>query len=157
MESENLSIKQIENVLSSEISNWLRWGRNKDYLPPSFRCPLGYLYIPKRGDLEAALYRPIPIKPLEAVEFERLVTALPTKHRQAFVMYHLNRAMVNGRIEEKKRRVFEMARVLGVRKSRFYELLGQAHNMIFRSWKRNQKYFYQGGQIEEKGVYNPLN
>lgn len=139
MDSENLGIRQVENILSNEISNWLRWGRSKDYLPPSFKCPLGFLYIPKRGDLEATLYRPIPIKPLEAVEFERLVTALPVKHRQAFVMYHLGRALINGRIEQKKRNGYEIARLLGVHRSRYYVLLTQAHNMIFRRWQRVQQ------------------
>lgn len=135
MEHENLGIKQIEKILAREISDWLRWGRNKDYLPVSFRCPLGFLYVPKRGDLDANLRRKPPINLLEVVEFERLVVALPVKHRQAFVMYHLGRAEINGRVEERKRTGYEIARLLGVHRSRYYVLLAQAHNMIFRNWK----------------------
>lgn len=139
MDSEYLGIKTIEKILAREISDWLRWGRSRDYLPPSFRCPLGYLYLPKRGDLDAHRYRAPPINLLEVVEFERMVIALPAKHRQAFVMYHLGRAEVNGRIEEKKRTGYEIARHLGVHRSRYYVLLTQAHNIIFRGWKQTQE------------------
>lgn len=138
MEHENLGIKTIEKILATEISDWVRWGRSKNYLPVSFRCPLGFLYVPKRGDLQAKLYKPAPINLLAVVEFERLIVALPTKHRQAFVMYHLNRARVGDRIIEKKRPYYEMARLLGVQKSKFYDLVGQAHNIVFRSWKHQQ-------------------
>jgi hypothetical protein len=138
MDEENLGIKQVEKILAREISDWLRWGRNKDYLPVSFRCPLGYLYKPMRGDLEANLRRQPPINLLEVVEFERLVIGLPDKHRQAFVMYHLGRAEINGRVEERKRTGYEIARLLGVHRSRYYVLLTQAHNMIFRTWKQHQ-------------------
>lgn len=138
MDSENLGIKQIEKILSSEIADWIRWGRNKDYLPPSFRCPLGYLYVPKRGDVDVDRYRRAPVNLLEVVEFEKIVIALPTKHRQAFVMYHLDRAEINGMVIEKKRSGYENARLLGVHRSRYYVLLTQAHNMVFRDWKSEQ-------------------
>lgn len=138
MQEETLGIKQIEKILSREISDWVRWGRNKDYLPPSFRCPLGFLYLPMRGDLEVRLYKPAPINILEVVEFERLVMSLPVKHRQAFVMYHLDRALVNGRIVERKRSGQDNAKLLGVHRSRYYVLLAQAHNMVFRDWKAIQ-------------------
>lgn len=139
MESENLEIKQVVKILYKEINEWLRWGRGKDYLPPSFRCPLGFLYLPPRGDLEARLYKPVPINFLEALEFERIVVGLPVKHRQAFVMYHLDRAHINGRIVEKKRTGYEIARLLGVHRSRYYVLLTQAHNMVFRDWRQQQE------------------
>lgn len=135
MESENLGIKTIEKILATEISDWVRWGRSKNYLPVSFRCPLGFLYVPKRGDLQAKLYKPAPINLLAVVEFERLVIGLPTRHRQAFVMYHLNRALIGEKIVEKKRNTYDMARLLGVRKRQFHDIVLQAHNMIFRNWK----------------------
>ncbi len=138
MESENLGIKQIEKILAVEISDWLRWGRNKDYLPPSFRCPLGYLYVPKRGDLEANLYRRAPVNLLQVIEFEKMVIGLPVKHRQAFVMYHLDRAEINGKVIERKRSGYENAKLLGVHRSYYYVLLTQAHNMVFRNWKLQQ-------------------
>lgn len=139
MESENISTKQIEKILSKEISDWIRWGLNRDYLPPSFRCPLGYLYVPKRGDLEPRLYRAAPVNLLAVVEFERLIVGLPVRHKQAFVLYHLNRIKIGDKVIEKKRSGLEMARLMGIQKSRFYEILEQAHNMVFRDWKKGQE------------------
>ncbi len=135
MDSENLGTKQIEKILSAEIRDWLRWGRGKDYLPVSFRCPLGFLYVRPRGDLDIGRYRAPPINLLAVVEFERIVVALPAKHRQAFVMYHLNRIAINEKIEEKKYTYSEMARLLSLQKTQFYTVLGQAHSMVFRNWK----------------------
>lgn len=138
MQEESLGIKQIEKILSREISDWIRWGRNKDYLPPSFKCPLGFLYLPFRGDLEVRLYKPIPVNLLEVVEFEKLIVSLPEKQRQAFVMYHLNRANINGKVIERKRSGQDNAKLLGVHRPRYYVLLTQAHNMVFRKWKAIQ-------------------
>jgi hypothetical protein len=135
MESENLGTKQIEKILSTEISDWIRWGSSRDYLPPSFRCPLGFIYVPKRGDLEANLYKPAPIHLLNVFEFEKIVVSLPKKHRQAFVMHHLSLANVNGRVVKKKRTGYENARLLGVTRTKYYAILSQAHNLVFRKWK----------------------
>lgn len=139
IDSENLGIKQVEKILSREIGDWLRWGRNKDYLPVSFGSVLGRLYVPMRGDLETKLYKPAPINVLDVLEFEALVVALPVKQRQAFVMHHLNRAIVNGKVVEKKRGGAENAKLLGVHRSRYYVLLTQAHNLIFRKWQKLQQ------------------
>jgi hypothetical protein len=152
MQDETLGIKKIEKILSREISDWIRWGRNKDYLPPSFRCTLGFLYLPMRGDLEVRLYKPVPVNLLEVIEFEKIVISLPVKHRQAFVMYHLDRALVNGRIVQRKRSYKDNAKLLGVHQTRYYVLLAQAHNMIFRKWKdlqdlKQEKYFQTSGKI----------
>jgi hypothetical protein len=139
MESETLGIKQIEQILSRELSDWLRWGRGKDYLPVSYGSLLGKLYVPKRGDLEATLYKPAPINLLEVLEFEKIVIGLPKKHKQAFVMHHLGRAHVRGRILEKKMGGAEIARHLGVHRSRYYVLLNQAYRMIYWRWKKQQQ------------------
>lgn len=135
MEAENLGIKQIEKILSNEIMDWLRWGKSKDYLPSSFRCPLGQMYIPKRGDLEANLYKPMPVNELQALAFEKIVIGLPTKHRQAFVLHHLGRVHKRGRIIEKKLNGYDIAKLLGMHRSRYYVILAQAYNMIFHRWK----------------------
>jgi DNA-directed RNA polymerase specialized sigma24 family protein len=139
MESENLGIRQIEKILSSEITDWLRWGRNRDYLPPSFRCPLGYLYVPKRGDLEANLYRRAPVNLLRVIEFERIIVSLPKKRRQAFVMHHLHRALVRGRVIETKMTASDYARLLGVSRTDYFTLLNQAHNLVLRKWQEQIK------------------
>lgn len=138
-ESENLGIREIEKILASEIGDWIRWGQNKDYLPASFRCPLGFLYVPMRGDIEATLYsKPKPIKVLSVIKFERIVVRLPSRHREAFVMYHLNRAKVRNRVIERKRSGYEMGKLMGVSKAKFYGLVSEAHNMVFRNWQASQ-------------------
>lgn len=138
MDSENLPTKQIEKILSREISDWIRWGHQKDYLPPSFKCPLGFLYVPRGGDREVILSRPAPINLLAVVEFERLIVTLPMKLREAFVMYHLNRARIYGKVIERKRSAQEMGQVLGVQKRQFYTIVEQAHNLVFRNWQLKQ-------------------
>ena len=137
-ESENLGTRQIEKILSREISDWIRWGRNKDYLPPSFKCPLGFLYVPRGGDREVILSRPPPINLLAVVDFEQIIVGLPAKLRIAFVMYHLNRAKINDRIVERKRSAQEMGKILGVQKRQFYTMVEQAHNQVFRKWKKKR-------------------
>jgi hypothetical protein len=139
MQEETLGIRQIEKILAREISDWIRWGRNRDYLPPSFRCPLGFIYLPMRGDLEVRLYKPVPVNLLQVVEFEKIVISLPEKHRQAFVMYHLDRALINGKVIERKRSGQDNAKLLHVHRSMYYVLLTQAHNLIFRKWKSVQE------------------
>lgn len=139
MESENLGTKQIEKILAREISDWIRWGRNKDYLPPSFKCPLGFLYVPRGGDREVILSRPAPINLLAVIDFERLVVGLPVKLRMAFVMYHLNRARINNKVIERKRNAQEMGQLLGVQKRQFYTIVEQAHNLVFRTWKQERE------------------
>lgn len=140
MKSENLGIRQIEKILSREILDWLRWGKGKDYLPPSFKCPLGYLYVPLRGDLEITLYRSPPVNLLEVLDFEKVVVSLPEKHRQAFVLHHLGRVHKRGRIVEKKLNGYEVAKVLGVGRTRYYVLLAEAYNIIFNRWQRKNKH-----------------
>jgi hypothetical protein len=132
---EDVGIREVEKILSSEIYNWIRWGNSKDYLPPSFKCPIGQLYVPMRGDLEARLYKAPPIDILGAIAFEAVVVTLPEKHRKAFVMHHLGRAVVRQTIRIKKRNGYEIARLLGVHRSRYYVLLKEAHNMVLRRYK----------------------
>ena len=158
MKSEYLGIEQIEKILSTEIKDWIRWGRNKSYLPPSFKCPLGFLYLPMRGDLEVTLYKPAPVNLLSVLEFEKLVVSLPTKHRQAFVMHHLSRVEINGKIVVRRCKGAESARLLGVSRTRYYTILTKAHNSIFQKWQKIQedisKIKVQGGlQNHENNLY----
>lgn len=148
------SIKDIERLLGSELRNWLRWANSKDYLPKSFGSILGQLYVPMRGDLQARLYKPVPVDILGAVAFEAIVVTLPEKHRKAFVMYHLGRAVVKDRIVTKKRNGYEIARILGVHRSRYYVLLREAHNMIFRRFGRPMPNFAEPNQDSQGSAKN---
>lgn len=134
MEFEKLGTKQVETILSGEIKNWIIWGRKKDWLPVGFRCPTGYRYVQPLGDVYESSYRAPFCDELQAVEFERVIVWLPDKHRQAFVMYHLDRAATGRGVIKVKGRD-RKAELLGVHKSRYHELVGQAHNMLLRKWR----------------------
>lgn len=122
--------KAIEQILQYEIQNWMQWGRRRDWMPVSFRCPLGYLY--KSSDVMSGtpVRRP-QVNEVGAGAFERMVVSLPEKHRQAFVMHHLGRAAVKGQIKILKG-YDQNAQLLGVAKSKYYEFVQQAHSMVLR-------------------------
>lgn len=126
--------KDIERILFRELDNWIRWGKKRDWLPVSFRCPLGFLYKSVDKDYEAPPERlPDPIDSLAAVKMERLVMGLPARHRTAFVMYQLGKAAVDGEIRIVKGRD-DAARLIGVQKSQYHDIVRQAGNMVLRGW-----------------------
>jgi hypothetical protein len=132
--------KAIEQILYYEIENWLRWGRNRNWMPVSFRVPLGYLF--KSSDVHEASVRRPEVKEGDAADFERIIIALPEKHRQAFVMYHLERAVVNGRVISIKGRG-QAQQLLGLQKSRYHEVVNQAHSIVLRECQRSKLVFAQ--------------
>lgn len=130
---ESLGTKEIESILRHEIDNWIRWGKKRDWMPVGFRCPLGFMY--KSTDVHVGAYRALPSDEGSASKFERIVIALPERHREAFVMHQLDKAHVSGWIVILKGRD-DKARIMGVQKSRYHELVSQAHNIVLREWKR---------------------
>ncbi|MBV8667048.1 MAG: hypothetical protein JO269_11250 [Burkholderiaceae bacterium] len=128
-----LRTKDIENILHHDIENWMRWGRRRDWLPMSFRCPLGFLY--RASEVRHASFRRPPCDELEAARFERIVVSLPERHRQAFVMHHLDKAHVNNHVVIVSGRD-DKARLLGVQKSRYHELVRQAHHVVLRGLRK---------------------
>ena len=132
--TEYAKTKDIERILFRELDNWIRWGKKRDWLPVSFRCPLGFLYKSIDKDYEAPPERlPDPIDSLAAVKMERLVMGLPVRHRTAFVMYQLGKAAVDGEIRIVKGRD-DAARIMGVQAWQYHNLVRQAGNMILRGW-----------------------
>ncbi|WP_157845786.1 hypothetical protein [Herbaspirillum huttiense] len=129
MEDAELKTKEVEGILHHEIENWLRWGRKRDWMPMGFRCPLGFAYKGSRASCVA------PFDEQAAVALERIVISLPDKHRQAFVMHHLERAAVRQSIVIVRGRDMK-ARLLAVGKSRYHEIVAQAHNIVLREWQR---------------------
>jgi hypothetical protein len=119
--------KEIENTLRYELENWIRWALGRSHYPPSFKCPLGYLY-------KSEEYREAPrprVDDISAAAFEKIVVGLPERHRQAFVMHHLNRAASHGRVKILKGRD-EGARLLGVQVRQYHYIVNQAHAMVLR-------------------------
>lgn len=131
---EDLRLKEVESVMRHELENWIRWGRKKDWLPASFRCPLGFL-LKSTEVHDTAADKELPCDGLEAVKLEKIIVGLPQKHRQAFVMHQLDRAAVNGMVKIVRGRD-DKARLLGLQKSRYHELLAQAFNMVWREWQK---------------------
>ncbi|HJV75358.1 MAG TPA: hypothetical protein VJ654_14120 [Noviherbaspirillum sp.] len=130
---EALGTKEIESILKHEIDNWVRWGKKRDWMPVGFRCPLGFMY--KSTDVHEASYKPLPCDEGNAARFERIVISLPERHRSAFVMHQLDKAHVQGWIVILRGRD-DKARILGVQKSRYHELVSQAYNIVLREWKK---------------------
>lgn len=130
---ESLGTKEIESILRLEIENWIRWGMKRDWMPVGFRCPLGYLF--KTTDVHEVSYKPLPCVDGVAADFERVVVGLPVKHREAIVMHLLDRAHANGLLVVVAGRD-DKARLLGVQKSRYHELVAQAMNMVLREWRK---------------------
>jgi hypothetical protein len=127
MEDAELKTREVEAILHYEIENWIRWGRKRDWLPTGFKCPLGFAY---KG---ASPGYAEPCDERAAVMFERIVVSLPDKHRQAFVMHHLERAAVRQTIVIVRGRDMK-ARLLAVGKSRYHEIVAQAHNIVLRKY-----------------------
>lgn len=128
MEDAELKTREVENILRYEIENWIRWGRKRDWMPTGFKCPLGFAY---RGSPASC---PEPCDERSAVMFERIVISLPDKHRQAFVMHHLDRAAVRNFVLVVRGRDVK-AKLLAVGKSRYHEIVKQAHNIVHREWE----------------------
>lgn len=120
------STKKIENLLRHELDNWIRWGRKKDWKPVGFKCPLGYMF-------RSTSYPLLQCDEPQAVKLERIVVGLPELHRRALVMHQLDRAAVNGFVRIVIGRD-EKARLLGVGKSRYHELVNQALKMVLRHY-----------------------
>lgn len=129
MEDAELKTREVEGLLRHEIDNWIRWGRKRDWMPTGFRCPLGFAYKGESPSFSE------PYDHAAAVEFERIVVNLPEKHRMAFVMHHLERAAVRHLIVIVRGRD-QKARLLAVGKSRYHEIVAQAHNIVHREWAR---------------------
>lgn len=126
-----MGTKEVERMLRIDLENWLRWGRMRDWRPTSFKCPVGFMY--KSTNVHESSYRPIPANEGQAARFERIVIGLPEKHRQAFVMYQLGRVAMTGQIKIISGHG-DAARLLGMAKSKYYEIVQQAHNIVLREF-----------------------
>ena len=126
--------KAIEQILYYEIQNWMRWGRIRNWMPVSFRCPLGFLF--KSSDVhEGSQVRTASVDEIGAATFERIVVSLPEKHRQAFVMHHLEVAILRGKVISIRGRG-QAQQILGLQKSRYHEIVNQAHAIVLRECQR---------------------
>lgn len=134
---EEYTLRAIENLLSKELDNWIRWAGSRDYLPQSFKCPLAFLFKPPLGEVYSGPTKRPEVDLKLAAAFEDMVVHLPVKHRMAFVMHHLYRAHENGRIvflKKKDNTVANKARLLEVSNRQYHNIVWQAHEMALRRW-----------------------
>lgn len=127
--------KQIENILRHDLDNWLRWGRRRDWMPQSFVCQLGTMYVSRLSKVELddePAPRKLPkIDEIGAAQFERIVVSLPDRHRKAFVLHHMEKCAVNGWVVKIQGRD-NMAKELGVGKSQYHVIVNEAHSIVLR-------------------------
>jgi hypothetical protein len=133
---EAYGLKEIERLLDVEINNWMRWARQRNYLPASVRCVLGQLHIRDAEDKaeEMIVTNPLPPDELEAEAFEAAIVSLPTRLRRAFVLHHLDRGHV-GHITVRVKNRHDKAAVLGVGARQYHVLVMQAHQLVLRKWQ----------------------
>jgi hypothetical protein len=138
--NECLGTKAIEAILQAEIDNWIRWGRKRDYMPTSFKCVLGNLHIRPRIPLgdernDPNYVPPVALGEIGAAAFERIVVALPERWRKAFVMYHLERGVENGRVVT-IRDSNHRAKLLHVQERMCRYIVTEAHTIVLREWRK---------------------
>ena len=131
-EAEKLRLKEFESVYLPIIDNWLRWGRLRDWLPPSWRNIIGLRYRPRNREEEHEEGKE-PIDEQQAVKMERIVTNLPAQFRQAFVLHYVGRAPVRGKMKIARTRAAG-AKVIGVQLRQYYNRVNKAAIIISRQW-----------------------
>ncbi len=131
---EQAKTAEIRSILRDEIENWIRWALPRNYLPPSFRCPIGFMYVIPAGNVyEHDDRTPQPCDELAAHRLEKIIVRLPERHRQAIVMHELDKASIQGKIKIIRGR-HDKARLLGVQACMYHRIISQAYKMILRDW-----------------------
>lgn len=128
---DDLGLKQCEQIMSADIENWVRWARQRNYLPASVSCVLGRLYKPELDDEQTGDRKPMPPVEIDAEVMESIIVSLPVRLRRAFVLHHLDRGHV-GQVTVNVKNRSDKARVMGVGARQWHYLLTQAHNLVLR-------------------------
>lgn len=133
---ETCGVRDIERILDAEIHNWIRWARQRNYLPASVKCVLGGLYIRDEEDKleEMRVESPLPPDELEAEAFEKAINSLPKRYREAFILHHLGRGHVGYVTVRVKERGMK-ARLMGVGVRRYQHMVLVAHQLILARWQ----------------------
>lgn len=133
---ETCGIKDVERILDAEIHNWMRWARQRNYLPASVKCVLGQLYIRDAEDKEEEMKveNPLPPDELEAEAFEAVINSLPKRYRRAFILHHLDRGHI-GLITVRVKTRQHKAQILGVGARQYNHIVTLAHQMILQRWQ----------------------
>jgi hypothetical protein len=149
VDEEAFTIRELEGLLSTELDNWLRYGRKKDWLPAGFKCPLGFAYKPVLGEVYSGASIMMPCNEEQALAFDRVICGLPKRHRQAFVMYHLDRAHVHGFILIVKGRA-QKAQILGCSTRHYHRMVKESHEMVLSRWRAAQRMGTPNGRVLQR-------
>lgn len=134
-EIEKIKLREFEDKFGLEIDNWRRWALMRDWLPPSQGTIIGSRYQAKDREAEHLETRKT-IDLNGAVMVERIVSAMPDQHRQAFVLQYIGKVSIKGRMRFAKTKR-ECAKTMGVGKTKYYDLLFMATMIINRELTRH--------------------
>lgn len=129
--------RQIEALLRHELDNWLYWARRRDWMPRSFSCVLGNLYVtptPSGPADDLLPPRRFSINEADAAKMERFIIEMPEKQRSAFIAHHLDKCVIRGWVVRIKSRD-DAAKCLNLGKSQYHEIVNSAHNTLWGKYE----------------------
>lgn len=121
-----MGIKEFEARYGKQVYNWLRWGKGRDWLPKSYVSLLGKRMVSRCRDPQC---HPLRVSVVEAIKMEELVSALPPRNRQAFLLYYLGKTAIDGKIRQSRYRE-DCASMMGVGVWQYHHLVRQANTIL---------------------------
>lgn len=131
-DTDKIKLREFEDQFMTEIENWRRWGRKRDWLPPSWGTIIGKHYIPRNRESERNEIT-VPIDERSALKMERIVCQIPDLFKQAFVLHYVGRGAVNGKMKVARTKN-DGARAMGLQRRQYYNRLNKAAVIITRQW-----------------------
>lgn len=124
--------KLITGSFEWHLENWKLWcRRRKDCLPMGHVCQLAAMIKQAKQKSECATDAPILVFDEPAEKFDRLVTNLPRRLMDVFLLAHLDRGILGQRIVYTRHADVKW-RLAGLSRSTFYERAKEADGMIKR-------------------------
>ncbi len=114
-----------------QLDNWILWCRRKNWLPMAHVCQLAALIKQAKQEMQSATDTVTPVFDDRAEAFDKLVTNLPNRYREVFLLDHLDKG-IRGQMIIYSRQPSVKYRLAGVSKSTFYERAREAENMLKR-------------------------
>ena len=131
-DTDKIKLREFEDQYGPEIHNWIRWGRKRDYLPPSWGTIIGKHYISRNRESERN-EATLPVDERSALKMEKIVCKIPEIFRVAFVLHYVGRGAVKGKMRTARTKS-DGARVMGIQRAQYYNRLNKAAVIIARQW-----------------------
>jgi len=113
------------------LANWLLWCRRRDWLPMGHVSQIATLIKQAKQESLTATNIAIPVYEPQALQFNELVSRLPRRHMQIFLLNHLDKGVL-GQIIVYTRHASTKYKLAGVSRTTFYDRAKEADNMIKR-------------------------